>query len=436
MNSAAARRGDIFFALPGQNFHGAQFAKDAVSRGAAAVVSQHSQWDSALSELPAILVPDVVRAMSALAVWCRKQSAALVIGVTGSVGKTTTRQMIAAVMTTEYKGIQSPGNYNNHLGVPLTLMLLDENSEFAVLEIGASAAGEIASLAAVADPEFAVITRIAPAHLDGFGDIDGVQRAKGELAEAVRSDGILFLNGDDQRVRSMGSRTSARTLLYGQADDCDFRVTEIRAIDGAIHFCVNNEPYELPCAGRHQVNNAAAAIAVGRTAGISAEHAASALRNCLPAPGRGQVVCNTPWTIIDDSYNASPVSVKASVDHLSSWTSCRHRILVLADMLELGEKAEQFHFQAGEEIGRSGIDHVLLLGDWADVVAEGVRSVQGSRAQSKVSVFRDLDTLLIMLDCLAGYGDVILVKGSRGMKMERVVNALMSAAAALPRKAA
>lgn len=441
IDSRTASAGQLFFALQGTQQHAVRFAPQAVRQGAVCVITEDTPDARALQDLPVLFVPETVRALTQTAAWCRQQSTAVVIGVTGSVGKTTTRQLTAAVLSSAYTGIQSPANYNNHLGVPLSLLGLHSEAEYAVLELGASAVGEIAELARLAQPELAIITRVAPAHLTGFGSLQGIVQAKGELVEAVPPTGTVLLNADDPLVRGMASRTAARTLLYGESDDADFRIRNLQLHEDGSTCQINGHHFQIPAPGRHMVSCAAAAIATGLTLGLSADSVALGLNRYTVSAGRGRVVLTSPWTVIDDSYNASPASLQAAVELLSARQQCRQRILVLGDMLELGEQAEELHVAAGQLIGRSEIEHVLLLGQHAGAVAEGVLQVRGAAGAGCVSVFQDRDLLLTMLDCLASPGDAILVKGSRGMHMEQIVQQLIAAAPAAvaadpPRRAA
>jgi len=433
IDSRSVRPGEAFFALPGAKNHGFLFADDAVAAGASCVVAEYAASELQPERLqvarfqPAdtfetdsriIRVPNVLLALQQLAAWNRQQSSALVIGVTGSVGKTTTRQMIAAVLDSQFCGVQSPRNFNNELGVPLSLLQLAPEHDFAVLEMGASRAGDIALLASLAQPEFGVVTRVAPAHLESFGSLDAIRQTKQELPQAVDRNGTVFLNADDPNVRSMGSATEANVVLFGLAEDADIRLGNLSSSEGVCTMTMDGTRFHFH-GPQHLITSALAAIAVGRITGISDAKIAAGLAAFVPDAGRGRIVQNAPWTVIDESYNASPASVQSAISGLADWRKPRHRILVLGDMLELGSDAHAAHYKIGQMLMSSAVDHTLVFGEYAESVAAGARST--GVTINHISVFHDLTTLQTMLDCLLTPGDVVLVKGSRGMQMERVV---------------
>ncbi len=430
--------GDCFFALNGHRTHGVLFADQAMARGAACVVAEHNSSGSSakprFSGIPTLAaigtaetderilrVSNATTALQALGRWNRQQSSALVIGVTGSVGKSTTRQMIAEVLGTKFSGVQSQHNHNNELGVPLSLSLLKPEHDFAVLELAAARPGEIGFLAEMVRPEFAVVTRVAAAHLESFGNIEAIRQTKQELPASLESGNTVFLNADDPLVRSMRDSTAANVILFGSSSDADFRVTSIRSCDGVTTFQLDGQAFRIQ-GGSHLVTAAAAAIAVGRVAGIAGSDIAERLAEYQPDAGRGRIVQQLPWTVIDESYNASPVSVLASIQTLNDCVSARRRILVLGDMLELGPEATTFHSEIGRALVGTQIDHTLLFGEFADTVAAS--AIRAGVSSNQISVFRDIQTLTAMLDCMLTPGDTVLVKGSRGMQMERIVAAL------------
>lgn len=438
IDSRRTNRGDCFFAVPGARTHGVLFADQAIDRGAACVVTDFTASrsapaiqnfatpifaaiDSAETDGRIIRVPNSVAALQAFGRWNRQQSNALVIGVTGSVGKTTTRQMISQILGSKYSGIQSPQNYNNELGVPLSLLQISPEHDFAVLELAAGQPGDIALLAEMSRPEFAVVTRVAATHLSSFGSLEAIRRTKMELPGAVGAGGNVFLNADDPAVRSMAESTLANIILYGTADDAAFRATSIVSRDGVCEFKVEGQSFQIQ-GGAHLVSGATAAIAVGRVAGLSFREIAEGLSTYQPDAGRGRIVRRHPWTVIDETYNASPASVVAAIQTLADFVSARRRIFVLGDMLELGERAATYHREIGKTLGESRIDHAIIFGAFADDVAAGAMSTGVS--SNRLSVFRDMNTLNFMLDCLLTPGDAVLVKGSRSMHMERVVESL------------
>lgn len=439
IDSRSINAGEVFFGLSGARRHGMAFADDALRNGAGCVVSDRCMWSadgtpvSAASLIPVdgfdtqeriLLVSDAVVALQSLAAWNRRQSGALILGITGSVGKTTTRQMIHAVLGGCFAGVQSPHNFNNELGLPLSLLQLNVEHEFAVVEMGATRQGDIEKLAAIADPEIAVVTRVCPAHLESFGSLENIAAAKTELPAAVSKTGLVFLNADDPLVRAMSSSVSAPVLFFGWSDDADFRITRVESRNGLTEIKVAGDCYRFE-GPRHLISNAAAAIAVGRTIGIPLSDIRESLRQFQPDTGRGRVVQRHPWTVIDDTYNSSPASLEGAITSLRDWDQARHRIVVLGDMLELGEHAESAHREMGRMLMSSAADHALIVGKHSETVAAGAREVRGSL--NRISVFHDISTMLSMLDCLVAPGDVVLVKGSRKLRLEQVVSALSQA---------
>ncbi len=450
IDSRTAAPQDCFFALAGDRTHGVLFADQAIARGAACVVTDSAglgpeplnsisavpslaALDSSETDGRIIRVADSKVALQSLARWNRKQSDALVVGVTGSVGKTTTRQLITRVLETRFSGTQSQRNYNNEIGVPLSLLQLNPEHDFAVLELAATRTGDIAFLADLVRPEFAVVTRVTSTHLESFGDLSAIREAKSELPAAVAAGGKVFLNADDPAVLSMSRSTSAEVILFGTTNAADFRATSIQSRDCMCQFRVDGQLFQIQ-GGSHLIIGAVAAIAVGRIAGLSGSEIAEGLADYLPDAGRGGIVQRNPWTVIDESYNASPASVLAAVQTLNDFISAGRRILVLGDMLELGPEAAKFHRDIGSALKDSQIDHALMFGRFADQVAIGA-CVAGV-SPNRLSVFRDMPTLLTMLDCVIIPGDVVLIKGSRSMEMERVVRSLCAADISVHRSAA
>ena len=450
IDSRSIASGDCFFALGGNKTHGMLFVDQAIARGAVCVVTDFAAspartakpasampslaaLDSAETDGRIIRVADAVVALQLLARWNRQQSGALIAGVTGSVGKTTTRQMITQVLASRFSGVQSPYNYNNELGVPLSLLQLKPEHDFAVLELAAGKIGDIAFLAEMVRPEFAVVTRVAATHLESFGDLDAIRQAKMELPAAVTAGGTVFLNADDPAVLSMSHSTPANIVLFGTTAAADFRATSIYTRDGICQFKVDGQSVQIQ-GGAHLVTGAAAAIAVGRIAGLSTSEITQGLANYQPDAGRGRIVQRQPWTVIDETYNASPASVLAAIQTLNDCVTARRRILVLGDMLELGPQAIHFHREVGRALENMDIDHTLIFGQFSDAVAAG--AIGAGVSANRVSVFRDIATLSVMLDCVLTPGDAVLVKGSRSMHMERIIKALCANEAPARRSAA
>lgn len=419
IDSRTIQPGEIFWALPGEQTDGHRYAVAAYEHGAALVVCRADQADTISA--PRLIVADPLQSLQAFAGWYRQQQDALVIAVTGSVGKTTTRGLIDAALSGQFTGMQSPASFNNHLGVPLSLLHIEQRHEYAVLELGASRCGEIRHLCEIAQPEIGAITAIGRAHLEGFGDIDGVIRGKGELLESLPSTGFAVLPGDNPVLRGMASRARCRTLFVGERDENTLVARHVRVTDEALRLNVEGQEFQVPVTGRHHLTNILIAIAIAREIGMESSAIQAGLAGYQSSPGRCQRLHIGPWQVIDDTYNANPTSMAAALEVLAHLGigSRQKCFAVLGDMLELGPAAESEHCALGTLAGTLRLDGVLACGDYASAVAQGA-SRAGVPAGRLVAT-PQLEILLTVLDCWIEPGDIILVKGSRGMRMERVI---------------
>lgn len=422
IDSRKIRPGDIFWALRGETHDGHDFTSNAFRAGALACVI--SKEHAGTVESPAIVVDDTLAALSRLAAWHRREQSATIIGVTGSVGKTTTRNLIHNVLGTAFPGVESPANFNNHFGLPLSLLGISSHDRYAVMEMGASHVGEIRDLAAVAKPEIGVVTAVEMAHVGEFGSLDHITIAKGELVEALPKDGLAVLAGDDPRVRGMAGRTKARVLLVGEGPDNDLHPVWVRSTTGRLSFRLDAHDYTLAASGRHLLNAALIAVALGREFGLSSEQIADGLSRFKVLPGRGEIRRFGALTVIDDTYNANPGSMRAAIHVLRDWAGPGRCILVVGDMLELGSYSAGCHRLLGEEAAACGIHGIIAMGQQAPSVAEG--AVIAGHPSSQASACTQIEEVTEVLQQWLQPGDVVLVKGSRGMRMERVVGWLES----------
>jgi UDP-N-acetylmuramoyl-tripeptide--D-alanyl-D-alanine ligase len=429
VDSRLVEAGHLFVALPGVRTDGHRFVGQALERGAAAIlVSQEPSPDDLAaaekSRATVVQVPDPLRGLWAVAADWRLRFDPLVVGVTGSIAKTSSKEAIATVLAAELVTLKNEGNQNNEIGLPLTLMRLRPDHQAAVLEMGMYVGGEIADLAAMGRPEIGVVTAVQPVHLSRIGTIDAVERAKGELVEALPPDGVAILNADDERVRRMAGRTSAHVVTYGFAPDAAVRAEEVvsaghdgmrfELVLGGVRRAVG-----IPTLGRLAVHNALAAAAVGHAAGIPAERIAAALAAGWSAPHRGALLRAGGITIVDDSYNASPASMLAALDLLAGMPG--RRIAVLGEMLELGDGSEAGHERVG--IAAAGIlDLLVVVGDGAAGIARGAREAR--LAADRVVEVPDRSTAIAALGERLGDGDVVLVKASRGVELDLLVDDL------------
>ncbi len=419
-DSRDIRSGDLFWALRGARHDGHSYIDEAFKKGAAACVAQPDRTDNRL--LPMLAVEDTLQALQDFAGWYQEQQDALVIGVTGSVGKTTTRHMIHTVLRQQYRGIESPQNFNNQIGVPLTLLDIDTHHEFAVVEMAASQLGEIRRLCEIAQPEVGIVTRIAPAHLKQFGDISHIAQAKGELIEALPCTGFAVLNGDDEYVRALAQRAACKTIFVGEQRGNDLVASEIECENGLLRFRVGSTRFTVTAVGRHHVTAALAAIAVAREIDVREVEIVEALSRFEPVAGR---CCSQPigeWTVIDDSYNASPESMRAACEVLRDWQQCNQKVLIAGDMRELGKQTEQFHRELGQQIAQAGIHRLIVTGEHALHVAAGARDA-GMDA-GRIGICSNSETEQLLLGLWLEPRDVVLLKGSRAERMERFLRSI------------
>ena len=407
----------LFWALKGDRFDGHNFVRDANKRGA--IASVVAERDAGKAKGPRIEVEDTQEALLDFSHWYRREFETLVVGITGSVGKTTTRRMIHSILSTKFEGVQSPKNFNNRFGVPFSVLQLDQHHEFAVFELGAAASGQIHELADVVSPEVGIITSIAPAHLSGFGTMAEVAKTKGQLISALPESGFAVLNGDDKTVRQLSSLTSCPTFFVGEEPGNDLRATDIQVELERLSFTVDGERFTVPATGRHHLTAALAGIAVAREVGLDIDEIHEGLSRFTPADGRCQCKRAGDITLIDDTYNSNPRSVEAASDLLEDWPNSGRRILVLGDMLELGDYASDLHFDTGQYIGEAGIEGLLAVGEFADELAAG--AIDSGMSSKRIATCRDHSVLTTVLDCWVQAGDVVLVKGSRSTRMESVV---------------
>jgi UDP-N-acetylmuramoyl-tripeptide--D-alanyl-D-alanine ligase len=404
------RRGELFIALQGPNFDGCDYVSQARDKGAAGAVVP-TLVDEDISQ---ITVEDSKRALGDLGAAWRRQ-------LTGSNGKTTLKELTAACLATTAPTLATHGNLNNDIGMPLMLTRIEERHRFAVLEMGANHAGEIAYLTALAKPDIVVITNAAEAHLEGFGSLDGVARAKGEILCGESRPKVAILNADDHYFGYWSTLVEDTQLItFGIDADADVRARNIETEAGRssfdLHLPVGDIDINLPLSGRHNVRNACAAAAIAVAVGIDVADIKSALESVQPVEGRLRRLAGTGGaTIYDDSYNANPLSVVAAAEFLASLPG--NNLLVLGDMGELGDDAARLHAETGSQVRAAGISRLLATGDLSRNTVEGF----GDGA----SWHADIDELAARVESELDADTNVLVKGSRFMQMERVVAALL-----------
>lgn len=425
-DSRAIQPGSPFWAIKGETFDGHDFASQAIERGATISVVSNNHPVAVIG--PRLIVDDTISALGRFSRWYRQQLDTMIIGVTGSVGKTTTRELVHAALSCQFTGTRSRSNFNNLIGLPLSLLDLNSTHDFAVIEMGASAPGDINDLCEIAQPEIGIVTAVGPAHVHSFGSFDAIVQTKGELLERLPTSGFAALPGDFPVVRLMADRAPCPVIFAGVGDDNQVRATHVEVQPQRLCFRCEGQTFQIPVGGRHHLSNALCAIAVGLEIGIPVQRLAEGLAQFTPLPGRGGFLQIGSWTVIDDTYNASPLAVAAACRHLQETpvAASGKRMLVLGDMRELAELSRREHEKIGALAAELGIDRVLVCGDHANDVANGAKT-RGMSPHHIVAA-ADCDTLLAILDCWIQPNDLLLVKGSRATKMERVIDWLQARA--------
>jgi UDP-N-acetylmuramoyl-tripeptide--D-alanyl-D-alanine ligase len=424
IDSRTLRRGDLFVAIRGPRFDGHDFLAEAARRGAgAAIVHRDAERPPGL---PLVRVADTTRALGDLARHVRRRSAAPVVGLTGSVGKTTTKEMAAALLATRGSVLRTEGNLNNQYGLPLTLLRLRPEHTAVVLEMGMSAPGEIRALAAVAEPDVAAITRVAPVHLEFFASVDAIAEAKAEILEGLRPAGTAVLNGDDPRLRAIGERFRGRVVWFGRDRRCDVAADGEGATSAGTRFDLRVEGrtvhVALPLAGPHFVSDFLAAAAIAWVLGVAPEAMARVAAALAPAPHRGEVrPLGEGVTLLDDCYNSSPEALEAAVVALTL-VPARRRVAVLGDMLELGPTAPALHRDSGRTL-RGRVDVVVGVGSLAEELLAGAR--EAGLDAAGLHRFPTAAEAARAAAEIVRPGDAVLVKASRALHLEAVVDALV-----------
>lgn len=424
IDSRTVQPGELFFAVKGERLDGHDFVEQALSRGAIAAVVEKAQLARYSRPTGLLVVDDTLVGLQTLATAVRKIWGKTAIGVTGSMGKTTTKEAMAHLLATKYRVHRTKGNFNNHFGLPLGLLTLEPEYDLAVVEMGMSHPGEIAALAGVALPNEGVVTNIAPVHLESFDSIAGIARAKYELIEALPHGGTAVLNADDEYVRQFGRDFKGKVVMFGlQPTECiaaDVRAENIESLgpEGTRFDLVSHEvrqSLQSPLLGTHNVYNVLAAAAVALEHGITPSEIAAALPSLQPADKRGQVVQLGNITVLYDCYNSSPKALMAAVDTLVGMTAQR-RIVVAGEMLELGATAEQLHRECGRYIAGSKVDFLLGVRGLAEPLVEAARE-----AGMKAEFVATPEEAGEWLARETREGDVVLLKASRGVKLENAL---------------
>ena len=420
-DSRKADKGCLFVPIVGERVDAHKFIPQVMAAGALATLSERVLEQA---DFPYIVVESSLQAVKDIAEFYLKQLEIPVVGITGSVGKTSTKEVIASVLSQKYRTLKTQGNFNNELGLPLTVFRLRDEDEVAVLEMGISDFGEMTRLARIARPDTCVITNIGTCHLENLGDRDGVLKAKTEIFKFLRPDGHIVLNGDDDKLSTVKEQEDIAPVFFGMSQGCQVYGDEIvsRGLKGmtcTIHMGEDSFKVDIPMPGRHMVYNALAAAAVGRIYGLTDEQIKAGIESLEPISGRFRMIDTEKFLIVDDCYNANPMSMKASLDVLQDGSG--RRVAVLGDMGELGTDEVQLHESVGEHAGKCDIDVLICTGKLCKSMAE--KAIQ-TNPDLKVIYEPDRESLLEHLEGYVQQGDTILVKASHFMKFEEVVEKL------------
>lgn len=420
LDSRQVEPGDLFVPLIGARQDGHRFIPQVLEAGAGAVLT--SEHKEARGSQAWIAVEDTTAALQRIGSWFREKNTIPLVGITGSVGKTTTREMVAAALSARYRVYKTPGNYNSQVGLPVTLSELGAQDEIGVIELGMSEPGEMSKIARIARVNQAAVTNIGVAHIGQLGSQENICREKLKIQEGMKEGGILFVNGDDPFLQSVQPREGCRRISYGLGENCDYQAVNIGKEEGYPVFTAVDKlrkeqaRVKLSVFGNHMISNAMVALAVARENEISLEEGAAALARFHGAKGRQMVFAERGITVIDDSYNASPVSMKAGIQVLCDVPAKGKRVAVLADMKELGPEERNYHREIGSFLAGCPVDAVVLLGELAGEIGKQVGAEKPA-----VVYCRDKEEVAAWLKKGLKSGDTVLFKGSNSMGLSSVV---------------
>ena len=431
VDSRRLEPGQTFVAIRGANADGHDFIEQAIQRGAGLIVHSAPLSRRSLGRCRFLQVPDTTRALQDLASYVRRKWGRTVVAITGSMGKTTCRHFSAGLLRERYHVLESPRNFNNHFGVPLSLLGLEESHQVAVIELAMNHAGEIGRLAAISRPDVGLITNVAPVHLEFFSGLSGIAEAKGELIAALPSEGTFVFNRDDRHVLGLAQRFPGRKLSFSLSDPADVEVVDyafnhLQSMEFQLNVWNRYLRCRVPFAGLHFLQNLAAATAVALSLGLSHRQILDGIGRLQPVRQRGAVkriaMGDGEITVYDDSYNSNPEAVRRLLETVTRLTGFGRRVLVLGEMLELGKSSPELHRQVGREAARSGADLLFGVGDQARFFLEGARQEKMPSARLE-HCGNSLQAARLLLRRLQPR-DFVVVKGSRGNHMETIVEHL------------
>jgi len=423
-DSRTTKAGDCFFAIGGENFDGHDYVADAFAKGAVcAVVSKDIDEEKSAGKC-LLKVEDTIRALGESAREYRRKAGYKVVAITGSAGKTTTRQIIYHALSRRFGVYQSPKSFNNQIGLPLTLLGAAADDQIVIAELGSNHPGEISYLTRIAEPDIAVVTNVHPAHLEGFGDLQTIIQEKSSISEGLKSDGVLIINGDFDRLVNACRAKGLRFTTFGKSDGCDYRAGNIRPDGPASRFTIDGTEVYLPLAGPGNVENALAAWAVCSQFGLTIDDFAQAIETLSPVSMRTELLQIGTLTVLSDCYNANPASMRNALEILANLdpTGQRRKVFICGDMAELGRQTERLHTELGTSIAQAGVQLLLAVGRFAKIAAEAAQ--ENADNYLKIKCFEDTVSAYNNLHEFIKDYDIILVKGSRVAKLEMLVEKL------------
>ncbi len=425
-DSRQGQAGDLFIAMSGERFDGHAFLEEVAARGAVAVMVERGHKLAELPNCAVIQVTNTRQAYGQIGAAYRKRFSVPVIAVAGSNGKTSTKELIAAVLRQKMGTLWSEASYNNDVGVPATLLRLDKTHHAVVVEVGTNHPGELAPLVKLIAPQFGVITNVAREHLEFFGDLDGVAKEEGVLAELLPADGTLFLNGDNEWSVDIAKRSKATVVRVGSSANCDWRVRGVKLDKNGSVFTVETAQkefcgtYRIRLLGRHQVGNALFAIALGAELGLRRDEIKLGLEECVPAKMRLEIYEASGVRVLDDAYNANADSMLAALLVLQELPCKGRRVAVLGDMAELGAQSESAHAEVGRRAAELGVEQLIAVGKMAGTMAQAARDA----GLSRVIELENAESAASSIKSFLKVGDTVLLKASRSSRLERIGNAL------------
>jgi len=428
IDSRTLQAGECFIAICGKNFDGHQFIPEAFSQGASLAIAQSGARALIEPNLPVILVENTLEALQRLATYARKKWGKKVVAITGSTGKTTTKEITAHLLGSSYRVFKSTGNFNNDYGLPLSILRIREQDEVAVLELGMSAAGEIARLSKIARPDVGIVTNVRPVHLEFFQAVEGIARAKRELIDNLSNDAVAILNNDDTRVRKFSRHFSGQVLTYGIRTTASYRVSGIqfkglRGCQLRLSHKGISHTFDIPLIGVHNIYNCLPGIVLAHQLGLGFETIAQRLQQLIPPPGRGEVLqFEGGFSVVNDSYNSNPAALQTMISFLKRVPGYKRKILVAGEMLELGPRSQEYHRDCGSLAARSRLDFIIGVRGQAQFL------VHESRARGydngRAIFFEGAAEAGEWLSQNLRAKDLVLVKGSRSVKTELVIEIL------------